>query len=89
MAHHPAALFHIDRRGYIRPGYYADLVLIDPQQQWTVAKENIMYHCGWSPLEGQTFHRSVWKTFVNGQLVFSDGQCVDERRNGKELRFKS
>jgi len=74
MAHQPAALFRIDRRGYIRKGYYADLVLIDPQHQWTVSKENILYQCGWSPLEGQTFHHAVWKTFVNGRLVFSGGQ---------------
>jgi dihydroorotase len=97
MAHHPAVLFHIDRRGFIRPGYYADIVLIDPQQTWTVSKGNIFYKCGWSPLEGTMFHRSVWKTFVNGRLVFSEGQVLDmgkigENRGsrgnrGKELRF--
>ena len=94
MAHHPAELFRIDRRGFIRPGYYADLVLIDPQQQWTVSKENFLYQCGWSPLDGQTFHRSVWKTFVNGHLVFSEGQVVENggsrehhRSCGKELKF--
>ena len=96
MAHRPAELFRIDRRGFIRPGYYADLVLIDPQQQWTVSKDNILYKCGWSPLEGLTFHHSVWKTFVNGQLVFSEGQVVKNGGNrefceyrscGKELKF--
>jgi len=97
MAHHPAELYHIDRRGYIRTGYYADLVLIDPQQHWTVSKENLLYQCGWSPLEGQTFHHAVWKTFVNGQLVFSEGRVVDSKndmagyytgqRSGKELKF--
>jgi dihydroorotase len=86
MAHHPAELFRIDRRGFIRPGYYADLVLIDPQCTWTVAKENILYKCGWSPLEGQTFHRTIWKTFVNGQLVFSD-QKVIEGSKGIALKF--
>ncbi|MDR0845244.1 MAG: amidohydrolase family protein, partial [Tannerella sp.] len=86
MAHHPAGLFHIDRRGYIRPGYYADLALIDPQQTWTVSTGNLLYQCGWSPLEGQVFHRSVWKTFVNGQLAYSDGRLNDEIR-GMELRF--
>ena len=84
MAHHPAELFRIDRRGFIRRGYYADLVLIDPQNTWTVSKENILYKCGWSPFEGQTFHRAVWKTFVNGQLVFSDGKVVEnEERKEK------
>ena len=90
MAHHPAELFHIDRRGFIRPGYYADIVLIDPNHTWTVSRENILYHCGWSPLEGQTFHHSVWKTYVNGHLVFSDGQVIESRENGcmgKELKF--
>jgi len=94
MAHHPAELFRIDRRGFIRPGYYADLALIDPRQQWTVSKENVLYQCGWSPLEGTTFHRSVWKTFVNGQLVFSEGRIADDgesqgnrRSRGKELKF--
>ena len=86
MAHHPAELFRIDRRGFIRPGYYADLVLIDPQSTWTVAKENILYKCGWSPLEGQTFHCAVWKTFVNGNLVFSEGNVI-ENVKGKALKF--
>ena len=86
MAHHPAELFCIDRRGFIRPGYYADLVLIDSQNTWTVSKENCLYRCGWSPLEGQTFHRSVWKTFVNGQLVFSDGKVI-ENDSGLALKF--
>lgn len=86
MAHHPAELFQIDRRGYIRPGYYADLVLIDPQQIWTVAKENILYKCGWSPMEGETFHHLVWKTFVNGHLVYSEKK-IDDTIRGMELKF--
>ena len=87
MAHHPAELFRIDRRGFIRPKYYADLVLIDPQKRWTVSKENLCYQCGWSPLEGQTFHRAVWKTLVNGKLVFSEGKIV-ENGKGMEIFFK-
>ena len=86
MAHMPAELYHIDRRGYIRPGYYADLVLVDPNQTWTVAKENILYKCGWSPFEGYTFHHSVWKTFVNGQLAYTDGRVNDSVR-GMEVRY--
>ena len=86
MAHMPAELFRIDRRGYIRSGYYADIVLIDPEQTWTVSKENILYKCGWSPFEGYTFHHGVWKTFVNGELVYGDGEVNDAVR-GKEVRY--
>lgn len=86
MAHKPAELFRIDRRGYIRPGYYADLVLVDPEKTWTVSKENILYKCGWSPFEGYTFHHGIWKTFVNGRLVYSDGR-IDESVRGMEVRY--
>lgn len=86
MAHMPADLFHIDRRGYIRPGYYADLVLVDPEKCWTVAPENILYKCGWSPFEGTTFHHSVTHTFVNGQLVYDNGVINDDVR-GMEVRY--
>lgn len=87
MAHEPAELFGIDRRGFIRPGYYADLVLVDPEASWTVAPENILSKCGWSPFEGYTFHHAVWKTFVNGELVYSDGRVYDQVR-GREVRFR-
>ncbi|MDR1981760.1 MAG: dihydroorotase [Tannerellaceae bacterium] len=86
MAHMPADLFHIDRRGYIRPGYYADLVLVDPAACWTVSKDNILYRCGWSPFEGVTFHHAVWKTFVNGQPVYSDGR-IDDTVRGMEVKY--
>lgn len=86
MAHMPSELFRVDRRGYIRPGYYADLVLVDPKETWTVAKENILYKCGWSPFEGYTFHHAVWKTFVNGQLAYDNGRVNDEVR-GMEARY--
>lgn len=86
MAHHPAELFRIDRRGYIRPGYYADLVLIDPEAPWTVRRDNLLYHCGWSPMEGQTFRHTVWMTFVNGQQVYTDGRVADDTR-GMAVRF--
>ncbi|MDR1602740.1 MAG: dihydroorotase [Tannerella sp.] len=86
MAHHPAELFRIDRRGYIRPGYYADLTLVDPHRKWRVAKENIRYKCGWSPLEGQIFHHYVYITFVNGHLVFRDGEICDNV-HGMTLAF--
>lgn len=86
MAHMPADLFHIDRRGYIRPGYYADLVLVDPGKCRTVAPENILYKCGWSPFEGTTFHHSITQTFVNGQLVYDNG-VVDDDVRGMEVRY--
>ncbi len=86
MAHAPAELYHIDRRGYIRPGYYADLVIVDPEQTWTVAPDNILYKCGWSPFEGVTFHHKVTQTFVGGQLVYDNG-IIDDSVRGAELRY--
>ena len=87
MCHAPAELYHIEKRGFIRPGYYADLVLVNPDSQWTVTSDCILSKCGWSPMEGQTFHSQVEKTFVNGHLVYHNHQ-VDKAHRGKELRFK-
>ena len=87
MCHAPAELYHIEKRGFIRPGYYADLVLVNPDSQWTVTSDCILSKCGWSPMEGQTFHSQVEKTFVNGHLVYHNHQ-VDKAYRGKELRFK-
>ena len=86
MAHMPAELFRIDQRGYIRPGYYADLVLVDPKQTWTVAADNILYKCGWSPFDGYTFHHAVTQTFVNGQLVYDNGR-IDDTVRGMEVKY--
>ncbi|NDV47831.1 dihydroorotase [Paludibacter sp. 221] len=86
MCHAPADLFRIDRRGYIREGYYADLVLVDMNKPYTVSKDNILYKCGWSPFEGATFDASVQTTWVNGQKVFDNG-IVDENVRGKRLTF--
>ena len=86
MAHNPADLFHIDRRGYIRPGYYADLVLVDLDTQWTVQKNNLLYKCGWSPLEGQQFHSAVVSTFVNGKQVYHNGKLIAEP-HGQRITF--
>jgi dihydroorotase len=72
MCHTPAELFDIDRRGYIREGYWADLVIVDPESPWTVKKENIKYKCGWSPLLNQTFQSSVTYTLVNGHVVYEN-----------------
>jgi len=84
--HNVAILFEIDRRGYIREGFYADLVLVDLNQSYTVNKENILYKCGWSPFEGQTFDSKIRKTFVNGHLVYNEGE-FDESSLGMRMRF--
>ena len=84
--HNVAILFEIDRRGYIREGFYADLVLVDLNQSYTVNKENILYKCGWSPFEGQTFDSKIRKTFVNGHLAYNEGQ-FDESSLGMRMRF--
>jgi len=86
MCHSPAVLFRIQNRGYIRKGYYADLVLVDPNRSWTVNSDNILYKCGWSPFEGATFDASVLQTWVNGKLVYDNGQ-FDETVYGKRLLF--
>lgn len=84
MCHNPARLYSIEKRGYIREGYFADLAIVDLNHPWTVAKDNILYKCGWSPLEGTTLHAAVSHTFVNGHLVYNNGQ-FDERVKGQIL----
>jgi dihydroorotase len=86
MSHAPAELFRIEKRGFIRPGYFADLVLVDLNQSWTVTTDNILYKCGWSPFEGTKFDASVLQTWVNGKLVYDNGQ-FDESVRGKRLSF--
>lgn len=86
MCHAPARLFAVKNRGYIREGYYADLVLVNPKAPYMVSKENILYKCGWSPFEGQTFNHSIEKTFVNGKIVFDKGLIIDNHF-GKALEF--
>ncbi|PHR35368.1 MAG: dihydroorotase [Fluviicola sp.] len=77
MAHAPAILFKVEERGYIREGYFADLVVVDPSQNYAVTKENILYKCGWSPFEGVTFSNSIAMTFVNGNMVYRNGLVLD------------
>lgn len=86
MAHNPAKLFQIDRRGFIKEGFYADLAIVNPTSSWTVSKDNILYKCGWSPFENYTFNSKITHTFVNGTLVYEDGQ-VKDIQNGKRLEF--
>ena len=80
MCHNPAILYHIEKRGFIREGYFADLTLVDLNTSWTVSKENILYKCGWSPVEGTTFHSSITQTFVNGNLVYNNGRFNENTR---------
>jgi dihydroorotase len=86
MCHNPAILFQVANRGFIREGYYADLVLIDLNDPWKVVKEGLLYKCGWSPMEGLTFTSKVRKTFVNGHLTYTDG-IFNEEIKGKKLVF--
>ncbi len=85
-SHTVADLFQVEKRGYIREGYHADLVLVDLNNPWQVNKNNILYHCGWSPFEGNTFQSKVIKTFVNGHLAYDNGK-FDESQKGMRLRF--
>lgn len=86
MCHAPADCFQIDRRGYVREGYHADLVLVNPNHPWAVQKGNIRYKCGWSPFEGTTFQSQIHSTIVSGQLVYQQGM-LDESIRGQRLRF--
>jgi dihydroorotase len=86
MSHAVADCFKIDRRGYIREGYYADVVMVDLDESTTVTKENILYKCGWSPLEGFQFPATITHTFVNGQLIYGNGKW-DESFKGMRMKF--
>ena len=87
MCHNPAILFQIEKRGFIRKGYKADVVLVDLNDNSTVTKENILYKCGWSPFEGSVFHSKITHTFVNGNLVYENGKVADEKF-GERLLFE-
>jgi dihydroorotase len=92
MCHNVADLFRIEKRGYIREGYFADLVLVDLNKTETVSKQNILYKCGWSPFEGYTFNSAIEKTFVNGHLVYDASRSpgsgkFDESKKGERLLF--
>ncbi|GAB4283139.1 MAG: dihydroorotase [Marinilabiliales bacterium] len=87
MCHQPAELFQIDNRGYIREGYWADLVLVNLNNPWTVKESNILYKCKWSPFEGQQFRSKVIHTFVNGKHIYNNGVINDSFR-GMALKFR-
>ena len=88
MSHAPAICFKLKKRGFIKEGYYADLVVVRKNVNWSVKKDNILYSCGWSPLEGSLFNFEVSHTLVNGNLVYKDGIIFDQK-NGKELQFEN
>ena len=87
MSHHVAEVYRIKERGYIREGYFADLVLVDLHNNWQVTSENILYKCGWSPFEKQCFNSKIVSTFVNGNLVFDNGY-FNESKKGKRVKFE-
>ncbi|MCB0806279.1 MAG: dihydroorotase [Bacteroidales bacterium] len=87
MCHAPAICFQVQKRGFIRKGYHADLVLIDPDKPSEVTRDSLLYKCGWSPFEGHTFHSSITHTFVNGNLVYQNGQ-FNEQVKGQRLLFQ-
>lgn len=88
MCHNPAELYGVVRRGFLREGYYADIVLVEKDKLYTVTTENILSKCKWSPMEGYTYRHSVKYTFVNGELAYSDGRVCDTVR-GRELKFEN
>jgi dihydroorotase len=88
MCHNPAIIFRIKERGFLKEGYRADICIVDPGSPWTVNKENLLYKCGWSPFEGQTFHSRVKYTLVNGSVVYDNG-VINENHRGERLLFNN
>ncbi len=86
MCHAPADLFRVENRGYIREGYFADLVLVDPNKSWTVSPDNILYKCGWSPFEGVEFTHKIIATYINGVCAFKNDN-ISESVRGKRISF--
>ncbi len=86
MCHNPARLFQIEKRGFIRKGYYADIVLADLNAPQKVTRENVLYKCGWSPFEGTTFNSKITHTFINGNLIYQNGK-FDDKTKGMQLTF--
>ena len=86
-AHNPAILFDVKKRGYVKEGYFADLVIVNPNSPWSVSRDNILYKCGWSPFEGTSFRSKITHTFVNGSLVYTDNNITGVKA-GKRLTFE-
>ena len=87
MSHNPALLFSVGQRGFIRPGYKADLVIVRPGKPWTVSRDNIESKCKWSPMEGHTFNWQVEHTFCNGHHIYNKG-TFDKDSHGEEIVFE-
>ena len=87
MCHAPAICFQVEKRGFIREGYWADMVLVDLNGNTKVSKDNILYKCGWSPLEGHSFPAEIRNTIVNGEIAYENGKVNDSVR-GKRLSFE-
>ena len=88
MCNNPANIFNVNKRGYIKEGYFADLVILDPNKKQTISSENILYKCGWSPFEGQTFNSTITHTFVNGHLAYNNGN-LDDSKLGMKINFNN
>jgi dihydroorotase len=86
MCHQPARLFGVQKRGFLKKGYRADMVMVRPQSPWVVTKENILSKCGWSPMEGHEYQWRVERTLCNGHSVYANGK-VDSCYIGEEIRF--
>lgn len=86
MSHNPAKIFKVQKRGFIKEGYYADVVLVDPKVSWEVTRESVLYKCGWSPFEGVAFSNAITHTFVNGNLMYNEG-AFNEEVKGERLVF--
>lgn len=86
MCHNPAKIFKLEKRGYIRKGYYADLVIVSPDDPYTIEEKDLLYKCGWSPMVGEQLQYKVEKTFVNGNLVYDEGKINDEKK-GQRVSF--
>ena len=86
MCHAPSDIFKVEKRGYIRPNYFADLVIVDLEGKTPVNKNTILYKCGWSPFEGHTFNSKISTTIINGRIVYDNGQ-VNDRYRGMRLAF--
>ena len=87
MCHNPAILFDVEKRGFIREGFYADLVIFDLNSPWKVSKDNLLYKCNWSPFENKTFKSRILHTLVNGNLVFSHGKIIESGK-GMQIMFE-
>ena len=87
MCHNPAILFDVEKRGFIREGFYADLVIFNLYSPWKVSKDNLLYKCNWSPFENKTFKSRILHTLVNGNLVFSHGKIIESGK-GMKIMFE-